>query len=310
MDFKVTMMGTASAMPVRDRNQSAQVLQVHGRLFLIDCGEGVQGQFLKYRVPMMKLESVFISHIHGDHVFGLFGLLSTLGMRGRTDPLHIYAPASFGPILRFFLSYYGDGLRYGIPFHPLAMKAPETVFSTRTVEVLAFPLNHRIETFGYLFREKEPPWNVRKAAIAQCGLTLTEIGTLKRGEDVLRGDRQRIAVSEAAYKPYVPRSYAYCSDTAPFPEEAAWVRGVDILYHEATYLAEYAEEAVRRHHSTTLDAARCACAAGAGRLVVGHYSSRERDAARYEAECRTLFPESYAASDGDVFEIPLQRTRE
>ena len=308
MNFTLKIMGTASAMPVVGRFQSAHVLEVHGRSFLIDCGEGTQGQLKKYGISPMKIDSVFISHIHGDHVFGLFGLLSTVGMLGRTAPVNLYGPAGLGPILKFFLSYYGEGLGFEVRFTPLKMKEPETVYATRAVEVLAFPLNHGIDTFGFLFREKRPQYNVVKEAVGRFGLTLEEIGTLKRGEDVVRPDGT-IAASEAAYLPYEPRSYAYVSDTAPFPELSGWVRGVDLLYHETTYLAEWEEQAAQRHHSTTLQAARCALEAGAGRLVIGHYSSRCRDNARYEAECRTVFPETFAASDGDVFDLPLVKNR-
>ena len=297
------MLGTASAMPVKDRNQSAQALSVHGRLFLIDCGEGVQGRMVEEHLPMMKLDSVFVSHIHGDHVFGLWGLLSTLGMKGRQTPLNLFGPVNLGPLLKFFLSYYGDGLAYEIRFVPLKMKEPETILETKSLRVEAFPLNHGIETFGFRFAEKEPPYNVYKEAIEQYGLNLTEIGTLKRGEDVLRADGRVIPAADAAYKPYEPRSYAYCSDTAPFPQEAEWLRGTDVIYHETTYLQELADQAAQRRHSTTLEAARVALDAGARILLIGHYSSRSTDAAVYEAECRTLFPETFATSDGDVYEI-------
>ena len=290
-------------MPVKGRNQSAQALNVHGRLFLIDCGEGTQYRMVEERIPMMKLDSVFLSHIHGDHVFGIFGLLSTLGMKGRQTPLNIFAPVNFGPILKFCLSYYGDGLAYEIRFTPLKMKAPETILETKSIEVRAFPLNHGIETFGFRFAEKEPPFNVRKEAIEQYGLTLTEIGTLKRGEDVLRADGSRIPALEAAYKPFVPRSYAYCSDTAPFAEEAEWLRGTTVIYHEATYMQELADQGTRRHHSTTLQAAKTALEAGAEKLLIGHYSSRSGEAKAYEAECRSVFPETFATSDGDIYQI-------
>ena len=308
MNFTLKIMGTASARPVVGRFQSAHVLEVHGRSFLIDCGEGVQNRLAQYGVSLLKIDSVFISHIHGDHVFGLFGLLSTSGMLGRTAPLHLYGPAGLGPILKFFLSYYGDGLAFEICFKPLKMKRPETIFETRNVEVQAFPLNHGIDTFGYLFREKRPQYNVVKEAIGRYNLTLTEIGTLKRGEDVIRPE-QVIPASEAAYMPYEPRSYAYVSDTAPFPELAGWVKGVDLLYHEATYLADLAEHARLRHHSTTLQAAQCALDAGAGKLVIAHFSSRCQDGAVYEKECRRIFPETYAAADGDVFDLPLVKNR-
>ena len=290
-------------MPVRGRNQSAQALQVHGRLFLLDCGEGTQYAMVAHKVPMMKLDSLFLTHIHGDHVFGIFGLLSTLGMKGRQTPLNIFAPANFGPILKFFLSYYGDGIGFEIRYTPLKMKGPETILETKSLRVEAFPLNHGIETFGFRFEEKEPPFNVYKEAIEKFGLTLTEIGTLKRGEDVLRADGSTIPASEAAYKPFVPRSYAYVTDTAPFPEEADWLRGTTVIYHEATYLHDLADQGALRHHSTTAQAAQVALAAGAAKLLIGHYSSRNTDIRPYEAECRAIFPETYATSDGEVYDI-------
>ena len=256
-----------------------------------------------HKVPMMKLDSLFLTHIHGDHVFGIFGLLSTLGMKGRQTPLNIFAPVNFGPILKFFLSYYGDGIGFEIRYTPLKMKGPETILETKSLRVEAFPLNHGIETFGFRFEEKEPPFNVYKEAIEKYGLTLTEIGTLKRGEDVLRADGSTIPASEAAYKPFVPRSYAYVTDTAPFPEEAAWLRGTTVIYHEATYLHDLADQGALRHHSTTAQAAQVALAAGAAKLLIGHYSSRNTDIRPYEAECRAIFPETYATSDGEVYDI-------
>ena len=304
MDFTLKIMGSASAKPVIDRFQSAQVLSVHGRLFLIDCGEGVQMQLQRYKVSIMKIDSIFISHIHGDHVFGIFGLLSTMGMLGRSTPLNIYAPVSFGPILKFFLSYYGEGVLFDIRHFPLKMKSPEILYETKSIEISAFPLNHGIETFGFIFKEKAPQRNVWKHMLSKYEFTLTEIGTLKRGEDVVREDGI-IKCEDATYIPWIPRSYAYCSDTAPFPELHDWVKGVDLLYHEATYLADDAELARKRHHSTTLQAAECALDAGAGKLVIAHYTSRAKNIDAFVKECRMLFTETYAASDGSVFDIPL-----
>ncbi len=302
-DFQVRMMGTASAMPVSGKYQSAQVLCVHGRYFLIDCGEGVQQQMTALKVPMMKIDSIFISHIHGDHVFGLFGLLSTLGMKGRTAAMNIYGPVNLGPIIKFFLSYYGDGLAYEIRFVPLKGSAPEVIYDTKNLEVVALPLNHGIETYGYIFREKEPMLNVHKWAVEAFGLSLTEIGALKRGEDISRADGTVLTAERCAYKPFEPAAYAYISDTAPFQELAAWLKGVTTLYHEATYLSGLEDQAAKRHHSTTLQAASVARDAGVSRLIIGHYSSREKDIALYQAECRTIFPETFAATDGDSFEI-------
>lgn len=322
-NFTLKIMGTASAMPVVDRYQSAHVLEVHGRIFLIDCGEAVQRQLIRNKIPLAKLDSIFISHIHGDHLFGLFPLLSTLGLACRTAPVMVYGPSNMEPLLKFFMSYYGKGIGVEVKFRPLSVKAPEVIYSTKSLEVLAFPLNHKIETYGYIFREKTPLLNIRKEALEKYGFTRTEIGALKRGEDVLRpaghddgatflngfvkysGTDEPLLITndEAAYLPYEPRSYAYCSDTAPFSELSQWVKGVNLLYHEATYLQQYEEQARLRFHSTTIQAAECALEAGVGKLVVAHYSSRCKDSSRYQEECRKVFPETYAANDGDVFEI-------
>ncbi len=262
MNFTLNILGTASALPTTNRYPSAHVLDVRGRLFLIDCGEGVQIQMRRMGISYLKIEAICISHIHGDHLFGMFGLLSTMGMLGRTAKLRIFAPRSFAPILKFYISYFGDGMKFEIDFQPLSMKSPEVIYETKSIEILAFPLNHRIETFGYIIREKPPMFNVHKDAIERYGLSLAEIGTLKRGEDVVRNTCV-ISNSEAAYLPYVPRSYAYCSDTAPFPELAQWVKGVDLLYHESTFPVSMSDMAAATFHSTTVQAAECAREAGA-----------------------------------------------
>lgn len=323
MNFTLNILGTASALPTIDRYPSAQVLDVHGRLFLIDCGEGTQMRLRKAKVSFLKIETICISHIHGDHIFGLFGLLSTMGMLGRSGQLNIFAPKSFAPILKFFLSYFGEGLNFPINFVPLDMKEPEMVYENRSMELLAFPLNHRIETFGFIFREKRPPFNVRKDAIAEYGLTLSEIGALKRGEDIVRapgplcepsvengfkrfsGTDEPLIIknSEAAYIPYKPRSYAYCSDTAPFPELSDWVKGVSLLYHESTFPVEMSEMAEKTNHSTTVQAARCAADADVGQLLVGHYSSRFPSVNFFLDQIKEIFPNARLAHDGDVIEV-------
>ena len=260
-------MGTASAMPISDRNPSAQMLSVNGRLFLIDCGEGTQKAMRQCHLSFLKVEAVFISHIHGDHLFGLFGLLNTMAMYGRTARLDIYGPQPLGGILNFYKNYFGDGTLYEIACHPLDMKGPAVVHTSRHITVTAFPLDHKIGCFGFRFDE-----------------IVTE---RHHQENPL----------------YRAKSYAYCSDTKPFPQLPEWVRGVDLLYHEATYMEDMADKAAQRFHSTTVQAARCALEAGAGRLVVGHYSSRITDFDAFLQECRAVFPQTFAASDGDIFEI-------
>jgi ribonuclease Z len=272
---------------------------------MIDCGEGTQMQMRKLKLSFLKIEHICLSHIHGDHIFGLFGFLSTLGLLGRTAPLYIYAPKNFAPILDFFKTHFGQGLLFEINYISLEMKEPELVYENRTTEMLAFPLNHRLETYGFLIREKMPQHNVKKEAIARYGLTLAEIGTLKRGEDVIREDMV-ISNEEAAYIPYEPRSYAYCSDTAPFPELAEWVRGATLLYHEATFPDAISEMAAKTFHSTTFQAARTALDAGVKRLLVGHYSSRYPDVSFFLDELRSIFPATDLAHDLDVIEIDIR----
>ena len=253
-------------MPISDRNPSAQVLSVHGRLFLIDCAEGTQKQFRKAKLSFVKIEAVFISHIHGDHVFGIFGMLSTMAMYGRTQELHIYAPAAFGGILTFFKSYFGEGVNFEIIHHPLKMKEPEVVHISKHVTVSAFPLDHKIDCYGFRFDEKVP---------------------VRRPGNV----------------PFIPSSYAYCSDTRYFPRLSEWVKGVDVLYHEATYIEEYSDKAAQRFHSTASQAAACARDAGVGRLIIGHYSSRIHDIEVFRKEAAAIFPRTIAAQDGDTIEF-------
>lgn len=267
MIFNVTTMGTASAMPISDRNPSAQMLSAAGRLFLIDCGEGTQKQMRKCHFSFVKVEAIFISHIHGDHLFGLFGLLNSMAMYGRSGALDIYGPQALGGVLNFYKNYFGSEDLYELRFHPLNCKGLEPIHESKHLTVSAFPLNHKIDCFGFRFDE-----------------IVTE----------------RHRQENPAYR---AKSYAYCSDTAPFPELPDYVRGVSCLYHEATYLNEMADKAVARFHSTAGQAAACALEAGVGKLIVGHYSSRIEDIGAVLAECREIFPDSFAASDCDSFDF-------
>lgn len=300
MDFSLLTLGTASALPTANRYPSAHILTVRGRLFLIDCGEGAQMQIRKARVSLAKIDNIFISHLHGDHVFGLFGLLSTFAMAGRITPLYIYAPAALARILDFFKEEFGEGVKYDIVLNPVSCTAPVQIYENRTMEVLAFPLRHREQTYGYLFREKQPGRNIMKEAVEKYNLSLFEIARLKEGVDI-----EKVSADEVTYIPYTPRSFAYCSDTAPFKALPEWVSGVDLLYHEATFTEEYRELAKKTFHSTAADAARCALAAGAKRLVLGHYSSRFNSLTPVLQEARAIFEESYLAKEGSIFDIPL-----
>lgn len=307
MNFTLNILGTASALPISDRFPSAQVLDVRGRLFLIDCGEGAQVRMRQAGVSYLKIEAIFLSHLHGDHMFGIYGLLSTMAMSGRTGKLDIFAPRAFRPMLEFFISRFGEGFNYEIEHHALDMTEPQTVLEIKNLTVKAFPLNHKMDCFGFLFRETEPQLNIRKEKIAEYGLGIAEMATAKRGEDIVRDDGSVIRCDEVAFKPYEPRSYAYCSDTAPFPELSGWIKGVDLLYHEATYTKEMTEKAAQRFHSTAEQAAICARDAEVGKLLIGHYSSKYPDLSVFLDEARTVFAESYLTHDLDVVDVPLKK---
>lgn len=307
MNFTLNILGTASALPISDRFPSAQVLDVRGRLFLIDCGEGAQVRMRQAGVSYLKIEAIFLSHLHGDHMFGIYGLLSTMAMSGRTGKLDIFAPRAFRPMLEFFISRFGEGFNYEIEHHALDMTEPQTVLEIKNLTVKAFPLNHKMDCYGFLFRETEPQLNIRKEKIAEYGLGIAEMATAKRGEDIVRDDGSVIRCDEVAFKPYEPRSYAYCSDTAPFPELSGWIKGVDLLYHEATYTKEMTEKAAQRFHSTAEQAAICARDAEVGKLLIGHYSSKYPDLSVFLDEARTVFAESYLTHDLDVVDVPLKK---
>ncbi len=300
-------LGSASARPTSSRFPSAHSLTVGGRLFLIDCGEGCQMQMARFKVPFSRLDNIFISHLHGDHVFGLFGLISTLDMTGRLSPLHIYAPDGMKELLDSISEHFGQ-VKYEIVLHTVRCKEPVTVAEFKNLEIRAFPLRHRIETYGYLFREKEPALNVMKSAVTAHKLSLEEIGTLKRGEDVIRtlsdGTRTVLKCEDLAYRPFEPRSFAYCSDTAPFPKLQEWIKGTDLIYHEATYASDLRALSRTTSHSTSEDAAKVALSAGAKKLVLGHFSSRYRSLDLLLDEARKIFPETFLAQEGMIFDIP------
>ena len=304
MNFSLTTLGVSSASPTTDRYPSAHILNICGRLFLIDCGEGCQMLMKRHGISLMRLERIFLSHLHGDHVFGIFGLLSTLSMSGRTEPLHIYAPEGFEAILSFFKEHFLERDTYQVEYHQLTATEPEMLLDDALLTVSALPLRHRVPSYGFLFREKEPGLNVRKEAVAELNLSVSEILELKEGHDVAREDGTLLSVAELTYRPYKPRSFAYVGDTAVFDGLSDMVKGVDLLYHEATFGDDCADKAAQMFHCTARDAAETALRAGAGRLVIGHFSSRYKDTGVLLRQAREVFPNTEAGMEGAVFDIP------
>lgn len=307
MSFAVTILGSASAKPTVDRHPSAQVVNVHEQHYLVDAGEGVQRQLFRQGINPLKIKAVFISHLHGDHVMGLFPLLSTMGLCGRRAALPVYAPVPFGEILGYHLRYFDSELPYTPEWVPVDTTKHAKIFESKSLEVWSIPLRHRVPTAGFLFREKEPQLNVCKEKIDEYGLSIAQITAAKRGEDVVLDDGRRLANGELTYRPYRARSYAYLSDTNFSAKAAALCNGVDLMYHEATYADDQRRNARERGHSTTVEAARAALKACAGELVIGHYSSRYKDVQPLVDEARAIFPRTWPATEGHTFKIEKQR---
>jgi ribonuclease Z len=301
--MKLTILGSSSALPTSERNPSAHVLCAHERFFLIDCGEGTQHQLRKYRIRFSKINHIFISHIHGDHVFGLYGLLSSLSLMGRESPVHLYGPENFGPMLHSHLTDFDIHLKYNIDFVPLKGKDPVQILDDKYLTVTSFPLQHRVPSFGFLFREKRGDRNIIRESIEKYNIPVARMNSIKKGADLLLEDGSVIRNEEMTTSPPDPLSYAYCSDTKYFKRLPSFVKGVSLLYHEATFAADMDKLAMLTGHSTTKDAARTASEAGAGALLIGHFSARYRETGKLLEETRELFPVAYAAKDGKTYDI-------
>ncbi len=301
--MKLTILGSSSALPTSGRYPSAHVLNVHERLFLIDCGEGTQMQLRKYKIRFGKINNIFISHLHGDHVFGLYGLLSTFNLMGRENPLTLYAPENYSRLLNSHLQDFDINLNFRIEFKPLKGKDPVIIYEDKYVVVTAFPLKHRIDSFGFLFREKPADRNIIKECIEKYSIPVARIPEIKKGADFVTDNGTVIENSCLTLPAAEPLSYAYCSDTAYFKRLAGFVNGVDLLYHEATFDKSMHELASQTCHSTTADAARIAKMANAKTLVIGHFSARYKDISTLVKEAREIFPNTIPAIDGTTYNI-------
>lgn len=303
MAFTVTILGNSSAKPTPKAHPSAQVVNLNEQYYLVDAGEGVQQQLIRRGISPLRLRAVFISHLHGDHCFGLFPLIATLGLEGKRTPLDIYAPAPMGDILEYHRKYFWDDLPYEVKWHEVKTTEHCKIFENKTLEVWSVPLRHSIPTAGYHFKEKAPQLNVDKFKITKYNLSISQIVAAKRGEDIELSSGEVIPNSELTYIPFKPRSYAYLSDTNYSAKAAERVKGVDLLYHETTYAQSEEMWAKGRGHATTLDAAKVALKAEAKRLIIGHFSSRYKDHTILRDECRTIFENTDIAIEGDTFTI-------
>lgn len=276
-------------------------MNVDEQYYLVDAGEGVQKQMFRYGINPLKLRGIFISHLHGDHVFGVFPLISTLGLYGRRTPLKIFAPRPFGEILESHLRYFDSDLPYEVEWVEVDTTAHRIIFENNSLEVWSIPLRHRVPASGYMFREKMPELNVDKFKIERYGLSVKQIVAAKRGEDIALDDGTVIPNAEITYLPRQPKTYAYCSDTNRSAMVARRVKGADLLYHEATYAAAERRQAKERGHSTSVDAAETALAAEAKRLIIGHFSSRYKEPSVLLDEARAVFPATDIATEGETY---------
>lgn len=301
MAFELTILGSSSAIPTSERYPTAQVLNMLGRFFLIDCGEGTQIQIRRQKIGFGKITRIFISHLHGDHYYGLIGLISTFNLLGLKKDIHIYSPSQLKDIIQPQLDFLKGDLQFDVIFHPLNFKKPQLIFEDKKVEVISFPLKHSINCCGFLFREKQKEANIKKECIEQYKIPIAQIRAIKQGADFVTTDGETIPNSVLTTPPPRPKSYAFCSDTAFYPPIADVIKGVDLLYHEATFTEELRDWADKTYHSTARDAAGMAKLANAGKLIIGHFSSRYKSIEPFLEEAYTIFPNTEAAVDGKTY---------
>lgn len=303
MSFQLTILGSNSALPTSNRYPTAQVLQVPGLCFLIDCGEGTQIQLRRCKIAFSKIRHIFISHLHGDHFYGLIGLISSMNLMGIRHDLHIYAHSELKQLLQPQLDYIRGEMSVTPIFHPLNFKKPAIVFENKNFEVLSFPVKHSIPTCGFLFRQKPKQANIRKDKIKELAIPIAKMKDIKAGADFETKNGEIIPNSELVIPPPAPKSYAFCTDTAFHPPLADFLKGVDLLYHEATFPDEMSELAGKSFHSTARQAAQMAQLCNAGQLLIGHYSARYKSTERFLREAKSIFPNTVAAIDGETYQF-------
>ncbi|MEY4433546.1 MAG: hypothetical protein RLZZ44_1680 [Bacteroidota bacterium] len=299
----LTILGCYAATPRTITNPTSQVLEIKNRMFLIDCGEGTQVQLRKNKIKFSKINQVFISHLHGDHFFGLIGLISTFSLLGRTTDLHIYGPKGIKEIILLQLRLSNSWTNFGLYFHELESEESEVIFEDEKVLVKTIPLQHRVYTNGFLFQEKLGERKLNMDAVLNHEIESCYYQNIKNGKDIALDDGRLIANSVLTFDPIEPKSYAFCSDTVYHESIIAIIENVDVLYHESTFLESEQLLAERTLHSTAKEAARIALKAKVKQLILGHYSTRYESIALFKEEAETVFSEVLLADDGKTFEL-------
>ena len=301
--FKVTILGCGSAMPTTLHNPPSQLVEMNEKLFMIDCGEGTQLQMRKFKTSIGKLHSVFISHLHGDHIFGLPGLISTLSLLGRKSDLNIYAHKEIEFLINPLKEYLGGHLTFNVNIIPLNPEKEEVIFENHNIKISSFPMNHRIDTNGFLFEEKASLRHIIREMIDFHEIPISLINDIKNGADFVKSNGEIIKNEILTYEGNPSKKYAYCSDTAYTPEMAKYISKSDILYHEATFAESEISRAAETYHSTARQAAEIAKVAQVKKLVIGHYSSRYNQLGFLLKEAVNVFPDTELASEGKIFEL-------
>ncbi|MBI9059259.1 MAG: ribonuclease Z [Labilibaculum sp.] len=308
MKFELTILGSNSALPTTKRFPTAQVLNVLERFFLIDCGEGTQIQMKRFKIPMSRINHIFISHMHGDHIFGLIGLLSTFSLQGRKNELHIYGHSKLEKLIRFQLELLESKVEYTLIFHNIFGTEVQTLFEDDAVQIQSFPLKHgAMPCAGFLFKEKDRPRTLKADMLAFYNVPIKNRNGIKMGEDFVLEDGEVIANAKLTMDPPKSRSYAFCTDTAYLPRIVPIIKGVDLLYHEATFLKSEEKRAKKTYHSTAEQAAKIALEAKVGQLLIGHFSARFKDLKGHLNEASEIFPKTMLAEDGKKFSVELDR---
>ena len=301
--FKIHILGCGSALPTLKHNASSQLIEMRGKCFMVDCGEGAQMQFRRSHIHFSKLNAIFISHLHGDHCFGLMGLLSTLGMLGRTSKLRIYAPKDYEPLFRQQVEFFMQTMEYEMEMIPVDTEKQQVIYEDHSLTVETVPLQHRVPCCGFIFREKPTLPHIRRDMIDYYGIPVSQINNIKNGADWTNEDGDIIPNARLVQPADSPRSYAYCSDTRFVPGLKEKVKGVTVLYHESTYTADQEDRAKIYYHSTARQAATIAAGAGVGTLLLGHYSARYNDEQVLLEEAKAVFDHSILSQEGMVFDV-------
>lgn len=301
--FEIHILGCGSALPTTRHNASSQVIRIGNKQFMIDCGEGTQLQLRRNHIHFSFINHIFISHLHGDHSFGLIGLISTFGLLGRTAPLHIYADAMLEKVMKPQLDFYCRDIKYPLFFHSIDASKHSVIYEDNTITVETLPLNHRMPCCGFLFREKPKRRHLIGDVANFYNIPIYQRQSIKDGADYTTPDGTVIPNSKLTREADPSRSYAYCSDTRPCPQICGYLKDVDLLYHEATFAESEKERAKVTHHSTAKEAAEIALTAGVKRLLLGHYSSRYDDEKQLQSEASEIFPVTECANEGMVVNI-------